>query len=233
MPPSRVPAERPGRKGARPCAALLACAFTVLLGACARRPTAPVHPDWVLHARLDFVDDQLAPRPAPARATWRLSFNWIAGDLYGSPTTGDLERPAYGAQGSLTIDLNRSNADLLRELVPTDFGLSYLRIEPAAARLARLAPLALQADGIEPIARPEWVNEDTREPLMLVYIDRPAHILGGFSRGGYEVRYDVRAVRAGYLWIACHGLPDGLQLYTETPTPRHLLLALRPLAAPR
>ncbi len=192
-----------------------------------------MHPEWVVHAHLDFVDERLAPRPAPPRSAWRLAFHWIAGDLYGSPTTGDLERPVYGPQGSLTIDLNRSHADLLRELTPTEFGLSYLRIEPAAARLARLAPLALQADGIEPIARPEWVDEDRREPLMLVYIDRPAHILGGLSRGGYEVRYDVRSIRAGYLWIACHTLPDGRQLYTEAPPPRHLLLALKPPGARR
>lgn len=188
---------------------------------------APRHPDWVLHSRLQFYSGSLQSvrEPLPRNA-FRLSFPFIAGDLYGSATTGDFFQPVIRADYSFDIDLNAVQKDLLRSLEPTQFGLDYLKIEPAQARIARLAPLALQSDGIEQVATTDWIDASTREPVMLVYVDRPSLITGSLTRNGYSIRYHVRAAQAGYIWIGKRRADDGAQLYSAVAKPEALALAL-------
>jgi len=46
----------------------------------------------------------------------------------------------------------------MRSLQPTEFSLDYLKIDPPDTRIARLAPLALQTDGIEQVAAADWID---------------------------------------------------------------------------
>ena len=125
-------------------------------------------------------------------AEFRLFFPYIAGDIYGSPTTGDFINPTVDADYRFEIDLNRSHAALLASLEPTQFSLSQLHIEPAGARVARLAPMVLQADGIEPVGLTNWVDGDSRRTLLLLYFDRPATISGRVSAAAS--RYGIRSM---------------------------------------
>jgi hypothetical protein len=187
------------------------------------------HPDWVIRSKVVFVSPDLStPRQPMTLDTFRLSFPYIAGDLYGSPTTGDFIKPTLNADYTFEMDLNRTQEDLLHSLEPTEFSLDYLRVEPREARIARLAPLALQPDGIERIASADWVNPASDEPLMLVYVDRPARITGALTRNGHTIRYNVRAGTAGYIWIGRRQTEDGEQMYTEVPRPDSVVLALSP-----
>jgi len=184
----------------------------------------PVRADWIIHSQLVFLSADLATaRPALAPAQIRLFFPYIAGDIYGPPTTGDFLNPALGPDNRFEIDLNRNHQGLLASLEPTAFSVPHLHIEPAAARVARLAPMVLQADGIEPVGRTQWVDGDSRRPVMLLYLDRPATISGASA----AVRYSIQAAAAGYVWV---GLQSGQQgdVYTVIPTPAHLLLAVTP-----
>ena len=183
------------------------------LSACHPSPPPP-HADWIIHAQLVFLSADLKTERAPLdRARFRLFFPYIAGDIYGSPTTGDFINPTLDADYHFTIDLNRSHPALLASLEPTDFSVAYLHIEPADARVARLAPMVLQADGIDPVGRTEWVDGDTRRAVMLLYFDRPARISGG--------KFAIRAPAAGYVWVGLEG-----DVYTAVPTPARLLLAV-------
>ena len=101
-----------------------------------------------------------------------------------------------------------------------------MKIEPPDARLARLAPLALQPDGIEQVAVTDWIDAATNERLLLVYVDRPSRITGALVRDGYTIRYNVRAGAAGYIWIARRKTEDGEQMYTEVEKPERVILAL-------
>jgi hypothetical protein len=186
----------------------------VALSACQKAP--PPRTDWMIHSRLVFLSADLkAERPPPAQSQFRLSFPFIAGDIYGAPTTGDFFNPTLGPDYRFDIDLNHGHAALLKSLEPTDFSLSYLHIQPADARVARLAPMLLQADGIEPVGRTEWVDGDSRQTLMLLYLDRPAAISGG--------KYAIRALASGYVWVGLVG-----DTYAVVPRPAHLLLAVTP-----
>ena len=187
------------------------------------------HHGWVLHSQIKFLasDLQVARDPLP-RGSFRLFFPYIAGDLYGPATTGDFIHPVINPDLTFDIDFSRVQQDLTRSLQPTEFSLEYLKIDPPDARIARLAPLALQPDGIEQVAAADWVNEYTHERLMLVYVDRPARITGAFVRDDYTIRYNVRAAAPGYVWIARRRTDDGEQMYTEVEKPDKVVLALTP-----
>jgi hypothetical protein len=187
------------------------------------------HHGWVLHSQVKFLaaDFQVVSDPLP-RSAFRLFFPYIAGDLYGPATTGDFIRPNLNADLSFDIDFGRVQQDLTRELQPTEFSMDYLKIDPADARIARLAPLALQPDGIDQVATVDWIDGVTHERLMLVYVDRPCRITGALVRNDYTVRYNVRAPSAGYIWIGRRKMEDGEQMYTEVAKPEMVYLALTP-----
>ena len=209
---------------------LLALIAATGLASCSRGDSE-AHHGWVLHTQVKFLspDFQVVSNPLP-RSAYRLFFPYIAGDLYGSATTGDFIHPTLNADLTFDIDFGRAQQDLMRELQPTEFSLDYLKIDPAEARIARLAPLALQPDGIEQVASADWIDGTTHERLMLVYVDRPCRITGALARKDYTVRYNVRAAAAGYIWIARHQTDDGELMYTEVEKPETVYLALTPAA---
>ena len=187
------------------------------------------HHGWVLHSQIRFLssDLQVACEPLP-RGTFRLFFPYIAGDLYGPATTGDFIHPVINADLTFDIDFSRIQQDLDRSLQPTEFSLDYLKVEPSDTRIARLAPLALQPDGIEQVAVTDWINGVTHERLMLVYVDRPSRITGAVVHNDYTIRYNVRAAAPGYVWIARRRMNDGEQMYVEVEIPENVVLALTP-----
>jgi len=183
------------------------------LSACHQAPPPP-RTDWIIHSQLVFLSSDLTTEQAPLpQSQFRLFFPYIAGDIYGSPTTGDFINPSLHPDYRFDIDLNKSHQGLLASLEPTDFSVSYLRIEPQDARVARLAPMVLQADGIDPVGRTEWVDGETRRTVMLLYFDRPAVISGG--------KFAIRAPASGYVWVGLVG-----DTYTVIPPPGRLLLAV-------
>ena len=211
------------------CAALACGALALALMGCGPSEESLAHrPGWQIHARLVFLAADLrSERAAPPRASYRLWFPYVTGDLYGAPGTGDFVHALVKPDGEIDIDLGATERDLVRSLEPTEFSLSYLKIEPADARIARLAPAALQANGIDPIGMSEWVDLDSRESLLLVYADRAARITGHTNARVTLVTYDIRFPSAGYVWIAGRRSAEGVS-YVVVPWPAHLALAITP-----
>jgi hypothetical protein len=209
---------------------LVAAAAAAALSGCSQRDSGAHPQGWVLHARIQFFspDLQAVAEPRPSN-TFRLFFPYICGDLYGPATTGDFIQPVIQPDNTFEIDFGRVQQDLTRSLEPTEFSLDYLKIDPANARIARLAPLALQPDGIEQVATTDWIDASTHERLMLVYFDRPARITGALIRNDYTILYNVRATAPGYIWVARRKTEDGEQMYTEVQKPEAVILALTAL----
>ncbi len=186
-------------------------------------------PQWVIRSQLVFLSEDFgSPRePLPA-GRFRLLFPYIAGDIYGSPTTGDFFNSPLDADYRFEINLNRHHELLLASLEPTEFSLSYLRIEPAEARVARLAPMILEADGIEQVGRADWFDPDSGRALLLLYLDRPATISGRGVARGRPLRYAIRVAAPGYVWVGQQSNADE-NVYAVTPKPARLLLAVTPL----
>jgi hypothetical protein len=187
---------------------------------------APDRPEWVIRSQLVFLSaDFSSPREPLAAGQFRLLFPYIAGDIYGPPTTGDFFNGHIGADYRFEINLNRTHKALLASLEPTQFSLSYLHIEPADARVARLAPMILQADGIEQVGRVDWFDPDSGRALLLLYLDRPAKIAGRSVVRGRPVRYAIEATAPGYVWVGQQSNADE-NVFAVTPKPARLLLAV-------
>lgn len=173
----------------------------------------------MIHSSLEIVG-------APPAGGYRLVFPYIVGDFYGPASTGAFVAPVSRTAASFTLDLNRTQAMLESELAPTDFSLGFLHIAPHEARIARLAPAALQRDGIDPVGKVEWLDARSRTPLMLVYVDRPARIEGSIARGGEALRYDIRVAKPGYVWIGAVQTGEHHTLYEAVAPPRQLVLTI-------
>jgi hypothetical protein len=196
---------------------LCAAALLVLVAGCSR---ASHHPGWVIHSSIEFVG-------SPPAGGYRLIFPYIVGDFYGSPNTGAFVAPVSRTPGAFTLDLNRTQDALQSELGPTDFELHAMKITPRDARLARLTPIALQRDGIDPVGTMDWRDARSGRSLMLVYVDRPARIEGSLARGGKTFRYDIRVAAPGYVWIGAVQAAGGRDtLYTIVPPPQQPVLTI-------
>jgi hypothetical protein len=60
---------------------------------------------------------------------------------------------------------------------------------------------------------------------MLIYVDRPARVVGEIVYEGLKLRFDIEAKEAGYLWIH---QPEGNGTYRATPRPARVALAVMP-----
>jgi hypothetical protein len=202
-------------------------ALSALLAGCGPRSenAEPPHADWVIKSKVVFYEpDAKTPRPAP-RESLRMWVPYVVGDIYGAPNAGELAPVVLQPDLTFTIDLNVRYLRLSDALVPTDFSQKWMNIEPAAARVARVSPFVLPSDGIAPVGMSEWLDTDTGTRLLLIYLDRPARIRGEIVHEGRNLRFDIEARDAGYLWVS---QPQGSGVYQVVPQPAHLQLAVMP-----
>lgn len=179
----------------------LALVAIALLAACGR--DHEYDPEWVIHSRVAFLSPDLqSEREAPPASAMRLWFPYVSGDFYGPPTTGSFYEVTVRPDRSFELDLNKPHQSVMKSLQGTSFSMRWLRIGPADARIARLLPFVLQADGIEPLGQADWVDADTRRRLMLVYFDRAARIFGTEQVNDQTMLYDISSDAPGYVWIA-------------------------------
>src|ERR1041385_496266 len=200
---------------------------TLLLGACAPKTedADPPHTQWIVDAAVTFpVKDGHSARPAQGEQL-RLWVPYIVGDLYGSPNAGEIAPVELRANLTFTMNLNLGYNKLARVLVPTAFQEKWMSIEPQDARVARVLPFVMPVRGGEPIGRAEWLDTDTGTRLMLVYVDRPARIVGDIVYEGRSLRFDIDPPEAGYLWVR---QPENSGEYAVVPRPLHLALAVVP-----
>ena len=205
----------------------MAIAILLCLSACSanEEPAAPAREDWVLQSHVAFLAaDGKTPRNAPAESL-RLWVPYVVGDLYGAPNAGELAPVTFKPDLSFVLDLNRSHENLAKVLIPTEFSQKWMIIEPATARIARLSPFVLPADGIVPVGVAEWLDADTGTKLMLVYLDRPARLRGEIVHEGRNLQFDITAAEAGYMWIQ---QPEGSGVYRKATWPGRVVLAVMP-----
>jgi len=194
-----------------------------LAGCSGEAPPAPSRPDWVLQTRVVFFEaDGKTSRPGPQHDL-RLWMPWVVGDIYGDPNEGELVPATLKPDLSFSLDLNKSREKVGKALIPTSFSQKWMSIEPKEARVARISPFVLPADGIQPEGTCEWLDVDTRDKLMLVYMDRPARIRGEIVYEGRSLRFDIESKEAGYLWIR---QPEGSGEFRVAPWPGRVLLAV-------
>jgi hypothetical protein len=165
-------------------------------------------------------------RAALPLAQIRLWCPFVTGDLYGSATTGDFIQAQLNPDYSFEIDLNRSHNALLSSLEKTRLSMPQLKIVPEQTRIARLAPMVMQADGIEQVGMTDWIDAQTKERLMLIYVDQAAALSGVVKTDKGSLRYDIRVDAPGYTWIR-ERTSGGDSTFTATAKPANVMLAVQ------
>jgi hypothetical protein len=199
----------------------------LMLSGCS--PPAPEHhAEWLIRSHIVFLAQDLrGEMPALPLDTFRLWCPFVVGDLYGSVNTGDFVNARVNPDYSFEIDLNRSHQDLLLSLQNTRLSIPQVKIVPAQARIARLVPMIMEAEGIEQIGRTDWIDAQTRERLMLLYVDRAARIVGDIRSEEGSLRYDIRADGPGYIWVRERREEVGGLSVITTAAPPRILLAVQ------
>jgi hypothetical protein len=199
--------------------------FLLLLAACSRQETPPQHPGLIIDSHVAFyAADGKTVRPAP-REKLRIWVPHLVGDIYGSPNEGEVVQVALKPDMSFRMNLNGAAGILEKGLVPTRFSQKWMAIDPAEARVARVLPFVIPADGIAPVGVSEWLDEESGAKLMLIYVDRPARIRGDIIFENRRLQFDIEATQAGYLWIQ---QPDGNGTFRAVPWPKNVVLAVMP-----
>jgi hypothetical protein len=196
------------------------------LAACGgREAVPPSKPALIFDSRVVFVAaDGKTPRAAPREAL-RIWAPLLVGDLYGSPNEGEVTPMALRPDLTFRLDLNGAGRKLEKGLVPTQFSQKWMAIEPADARVARILPFVVEADGIAPAGTAEWLDQETGARLLLLYVDRPARIRGDIVYEELRLQFEIDAAEAGFLWVR---QPEGNGTYRAVPPPHRLVLAVFP-----
>jgi hypothetical protein len=203
-------------------AAILALA---LLGGCGRGHEH--HPDWIIKSQVVFMSPDLRKeRKAPAAEKMRLWFPYVSGDFYGPPTTGSFYNVTLQPDRTFELDLNQPHGNVVKSLSRTAFSMRSLAINPPEARIARLLPYVMQADGIEPLGESQWIDADTKRRLMLVYFDRKARIAGSHEGPQRTLIYDIWTEAPGYIWVT--ETDSGRTTEFARSSPKNVLLAVMP-----
>ncbi|HEV7609612.1 MAG TPA: hypothetical protein VGO61_19920 [Steroidobacteraceae bacterium] len=207
---------------------LFAVLLGAVLGSCGGGPkeeTQPQRADWIIRSHVTFLEaDGKTLRAAP-KEPLRLWMPYVVGDIYGAPNAGEVVPATFEPDLSFSLDLNQAIPKLAKALVPTAFSQHWMAIEPAQARIARLSPFVLPAEGIAPVGMSEWLDADTGAKLMLIYVDRPARVRGDIVYEGRSLRFDIVAAEAGYLWIR---QPEGSGVFQAAAPPAKVALAVMP-----
>ena len=218
-----IPLESPAMK----TRAALVIPLVLSLVACGEREAdaPPQRADWVIHSTVVFLEADGKTRRTVPHEPLRLWMPYVVGDIYGAPNAGEIVPSILAPDMSFTVNLNVAGARLPAALVATEFSQHWMQIEPSGARIARLSPWVLPADGIAPVGRSEWLDAETGAKLMLIYLDRPARVRGDIVYEGRTLRFDIEAKEAGYVWVR---QPEGSGTYTATPRPTKVVLAVMP-----
>lgn len=203
----------------------LAAGTLALLAACAKEELPPQLPTLLVQSHVVFLEaDGKTERAAPAEKL-RLWVPYLVGDMYGSPNEGEVVPVALNADLSFTMNLNGASKILEKALVPSSFSQKWMAIEPAAARIARVLPFVMPADNIGPVGVSEWLDPGTGSKLILLYVDRPARVIGEIVYEGRKLKFDIVAKEAGYLWVR---QPEGDGTFQAVPRPEKVELAVFP-----
>jgi hypothetical protein len=203
----------------------VAAGVLVLFAACAKKEPPLSEPRLLVQSQVVFLQaDGKTPRAAP-KEKLRLWVPYLVGDMYGSPNEGEVVAVTLNSDLSFTMDLNGAGKILEKALVPSKFSQKWMAIEPAAARIARVLPFVMPADNIGPVGVSEWLDPGSGSKLMLLYVDRPARVIGEIVYEGRQLKFDIEAKEAGYLWVR---QPEGDGVFQSVPRPERVELAVFP-----
>ena len=207
--------------------ALLVVSFTET--ALATQHSEPFKPKMVSVRFLEH--DDRTERPALPVSEFRVVFAFIGGSISGYATTDSLVKPKLGDDYRFNLDLSvlAAEAELAASEVTTEIGT--LAIEPRETRLTRVGTFTMDAALQNRVGSTAFIDGETAEILVLIYVDRACTIVGRTRGAGHEYRYDASIPQPGFTWLRFKKINEGTTVVFPTPLPSVLQLSVAPLKA--
>ena len=157
----------------------------------------------------EFLDANVVWSSAPG-ATVKLTaddvqpiFNFIPGALYGTPSE-DLPIIPIGSVGTTRVQfplyLLNPLVDSFAEPFTAESTESGLRADPADTRLVRIGTFFLPTT-LPYFDSAGFLDEESGNQLMLIYVDRPSTISGAVQIGAKRITHELVFDEAGFHWV--------------------------------
>lgn len=153
----------------------------------------------------------------------------VPGELFGAPAGRPIAVQQLSDSRQFELDLNLLGERVEGETAPlTDNAArSGLVIAPEATRIARVATFAANPVTRRTIGYTGFTDSVSREPLLLVYFDRPCRVSGVVRWMGEEYFHDVTIAHRGFHWLRISETSRGRFSIQNTPGTENIFLAIR------
>ena len=175
-------------------------------------------------------DDRTERRALPV-SEFRVVFAFIGGSISGRATTESLVKPQLGDDYRFTLDFSviAAEAKLAASEVTTQMGT--LAVKPRETKLARVGTFTMDALLQNRLGSTAFIDGETAEVLVLIYIDRACTIVGRTHGTEHEYRYDAVIPQPGFTWLRFRKIEEGVTAVSPTDRPSVLQLSVAPLQA--
>jgi len=130
-------------------------------------------------------------------------FPYIPGGIFGTPRSAPLFQEHLKGNLDFKLDLAGAIGKLEKDSKPltgtwTSKGLSVV---PKEARLSRIGTFAFDAKTKNELGAGGFIDAESKDNLLLVYVDRPCRIAGSFTLGDEHYSHEIELHSAGFHWI--------------------------------
>jgi hypothetical protein len=154
---------------------------------------------------IDVKGDLVAVDRRPRGSS--LTLGVIPGAISGNPTRV-LQVDHIGKESGIEIDLGSFEEAIAGHSAPMTaaFAESGLRVDPVETRFARASTLLTYTGVLREDLLVEFADQDSKNPMTLVYFDRPCHLTGSKATINAATEkliltYDVTIEKAGLNWL--------------------------------
>ncbi len=188
--------------------ATVTASFAAFVAGCTMpRPSPNVETDSIV-VEAKFIDTKGDPISVDNRPTdSSLTLGAIAGAITGKPTR-TLQVVRIAKLSAVEINLDSFAAAVVKQAAPMTPGSadSGLHIDPIDTRFARASTLLNYSGALPGNLFMGFVDPDSKNPLTLVYFDRPCRLTGvtAIANTGSEkltLVYDVTVEKPGLNWL--------------------------------
>ena len=140
-----------------------------------------------------------------------LFFPDMPGELFGTPMKRKIFVVEVLKNMTFTLDLRegRNKVDNHAVSLKSNRSSKGLKVDPPETRLSRIATFPHDARTRKALGGGGFIDPNSRESLILVYVDRPSHISGEVEFPGLAALFDIRFDAPGFHWIRFKSIGQG------------------------
>ncbi len=184
---------------------VLGAAVLVLGGGCTNLRTTASDSHFGIqqfNSRVEYTDNHNDSVPSELNPSeLLLVFPYIPGRMYGQPS-GDLFLMKHlSGKLDFQLDLRGKYKEIAAFARPMQMQGQGLQIQPRETRMARMGTFAFDPRTMDMIGDGSFIDRQSREYLIMVYVDQPCQITGTVEMHGKVYDHNIRLTEKGFHWI--------------------------------